>query len=60
MVDRCIQTRVGECQDENGNGGTEIVSMSNVSDHKNSIPMVSLSKPLYSDIEEKSGSEQES
>lgn len=59
MVDRCIQTRVGECQDENGNGGTEIVSMSHVSDHKNSIPMVLLSKPLHSDIEEKSGSEQE-
>lgn len=59
MVDRCVQTRVGECQDENGNGGTEIVSMSHVSEHKNSIPLVLIPKPLHSDIEEKSGSELE-
>ncbi|XP_061185583.1 galanin receptor 2a-like [Saccostrea echinata] len=60
MVDRCIQTRVGECQDENGNGGTEIVSMSHVSEYKNSIPMVILPRTIPSDIEERSGSEQES
>lgn len=59
MVDRCVQTRVGECQDENGNGGTEIVSMSHVSEHKNSIPLVVIPKPPHSDIEEKSGSELE-
>ena len=59
MVDRGIQTRVGECQDENGNGGTEIVSMSHVSEHKNSIPLVLMPKTPHSDIEEKSGSELE-